>query len=41
MKDKRFLKAGAPADHILKNTNIMGGNETIYIWKFRFFWFSF
>lgn len=41
MKDKRFLKAGAPADDILKNTNIMGGNETFYTWKIRFFWFSF
>lgn len=28
MKDKRFLKADAPADSILKNTNIIEGNET-------------
>lgn len=28
MKDKRFLKSGAPADSVLKNTNIIEGNET-------------
>lgn len=33
MKDKRFLKSGAPADSILKNTNIVEGNETFYPWK--------
>lgn len=39
MKDKRFLKADAPADDILKNTDIIEGNETFYTWKVRFFSF--
>lgn len=42
MKDKRFLKSGAPADSILKNTNIVEGNETFYLRKVSgFFFFSF
>lgn len=44
MKDKRFLKSGAPADSILKYTNIVEGNETFYLRKvsgFFFFFFSF
>lgn len=40
MKDKRFLKSGAPAGSILKNTNIVEGNETFYSWNVDFF-FSF
>lgn len=39
MKDKRFLKSGAPADSILKNTNIVEGNETFYLRKVSGFFF--
>lgn len=41
MKDKRFLKSGAPADSILKNTNIVEGNETFYLRKVSGFFFFF
>lgn len=39
MKDKRFLKADAPADSILKNTNIIEGNETFSTWNVSDFFF--